>query len=301
MAEERFIDDDKDRKYKIRIGEDGEEELYIEENEEEEEQQPVFEYPEFGSDEEELLTPEQIAERDRQREEEEKIRLERIAARLDGARSAVDEGEFERAEHLLGLAESDGADDGEYYALKLRVLTRDFTFDGNGGQCASLAAAISEKLSAEQREELSRLASPLRERAAEAERETAAMHDEHELKKSGRRVILAQRKQKAFKVFVGLAVPFAVLLVLAISFSTVMFAREDGVFLIMTIVFAALAFAALVALLFAARGLWDAGRNVSLNERDDSTELGRSYLAASRGLGYMRAILGAIDGDDISR
>ena len=39
MAEERFIDDDKDRKYRIRINEAGEEELEILENPEEEEPQ----------------------------------------------------------------------------------------------------------------------------------------------------------------------------------------------------------------------------------------------------------------------
>ena len=61
MAEERLIDDDKDRKYKIRKNADGEDELYIdlEESEEESGESLEFEVPEFETDDEEaaVLTP----------------------------------------------------------------------------------------------------------------------------------------------------------------------------------------------------------------------------------------------------
>ena len=82
MAEERLIDDDKDRKYKIRINEYGEEELIIDESAEEEAESeiPVFEIPEDGEDDEEaaLLTPEQLAERER-------LKLEEQTKRKDAA------------------------------------------------------------------------------------------------------------------------------------------------------------------------------------------------------------------------
>ena len=61
MAEERLIDDDKDRKYKIRINEDGEEELVIDDRVEEPEveEQPEFDMTDFDEDDEEaaVMTP----------------------------------------------------------------------------------------------------------------------------------------------------------------------------------------------------------------------------------------------------
>ena len=54
MAEERLIDDDKDRKYKIRVNEDGEEELIIAPQTAAEEAAEIdFEVPDFDDDDEE--------------------------------------------------------------------------------------------------------------------------------------------------------------------------------------------------------------------------------------------------------
>ena len=56
MAEERLIDDDKDRKYKIRKNADGEEELIVidpEDGEEEGSDIPVFNVPVYDEDDEE--------------------------------------------------------------------------------------------------------------------------------------------------------------------------------------------------------------------------------------------------------
>ena len=51
MAEERLIDDDKDRKYKIRVNEDGEEELIIAPQTAAEEAAEIdFEVPDFDDD-----------------------------------------------------------------------------------------------------------------------------------------------------------------------------------------------------------------------------------------------------------
>ncbi len=77
-----MIDDDKDRKYKIRKNEDGEDELYIEGGDGEEE--IGFEVPEFDTDDEEaaVMTPEQLAERERRREEAEQARLKNLEERI---------------------------------------------------------------------------------------------------------------------------------------------------------------------------------------------------------------------------
>ena len=45
MAEERLIDEDKDKKYRIKINADGEEELVIEGGEQQPEEEAVFDVP----------------------------------------------------------------------------------------------------------------------------------------------------------------------------------------------------------------------------------------------------------------
>ena len=92
MAEERLIDDDKDRKYKIRIGENGEEELVLEGGDEDE---TVFDIPVFEEDDEEAvdLTPDMLAERDRLRKQEEQARADKCGKLLTDARSALEGGD----------------------------------------------------------------------------------------------------------------------------------------------------------------------------------------------------------------
>ena len=51
MAEERLIDDDKDRKYRIRVNENGEEELEIIDPDDVDEE-PVFDMPDYEEDDE---------------------------------------------------------------------------------------------------------------------------------------------------------------------------------------------------------------------------------------------------------
>ena len=105
MAEERLIDDDKDRKYKIRKNEDGEEELVLDTDtaREEPEEEVSFEVPEFEEDDEEaaVMTPEQLAERERRRAEEELKRAEELEKIAEHARSLIEEGKFEDAGFVL--------------------------------------------------------------------------------------------------------------------------------------------------------------------------------------------------------
>ena len=88
MAEERLIDDDKDKKYKIRKNAEGVDELYIDGEPEEE---LTFEIPEFETDDEEaaVMTPEQLAAREKMREDEERRRVEKIADLIQDRKSVV--------------------------------------------------------------------------------------------------------------------------------------------------------------------------------------------------------------------
>ena len=84
--------------------------------------------------------------------------------------------------------------------------------------------------------------------------------------------------------------------VLAIVFGVrFMYTREDALFTIITIVCASLALVAFVAMLFLAHRLWDASRNVRLNERNSSTRLGREYEEQSAQLRQLTRIYAAIN------
>ena len=126
MAEERLIDDDKDKKYKIRKNAEGVDELYIDGEPEEE---LTFEIPEFETDDEEaaVMTPEQLAAREKMREDEERRRVEKIANLIQKAERALEEGDYDSARyHLAEAAETDGKN-GEIRFLQLKALTQNFT------------------------------------------------------------------------------------------------------------------------------------------------------------------------------
>lgn len=281
MAEERLIDDDKDRKYKIRINEDGEEELYIDETpDDEEEEIPVFAVEETEEDDEEaaILTPEQLAERERLKEERELARAKKLSTLTAEAKTAYESGDFDGTLTLIARAEEYAENDGELYALKLLALTRNLTeFSAEG--LAETAEGVKNYSTEEQKSALKELSQGLKDRIDAVGEETAGLHVENERKKEERRAFFASEKKRASGKFALAVIPFAVLLVLAIAFSTVMFSEENGTFLYVTIALACLAVIAFVLVLLAAKGLWAAQRKVILNERDASTELGRKYVA----------------------
>ena len=98
MAEERLIDDDKDRKYRIRKNENGEEELVIIDDGEEEE-----DFPEYGvvTDEDEQLSEEELALKNAERRQNMQRKAEELKA------SAIEKlaaGDFEGAQYALSQA-----------------------------------------------------------------------------------------------------------------------------------------------------------------------------------------------------
>ena len=295
MAEERVIDDDLDRnrKYKIRKNADGEDELYIDDTVEEEEdfEAVSFNVPEFAEGGEEGLTPEQIA----AAEQEKKERIERIkgalSVNIEKAQAKLAESDFdgvvEFADKALQLDPSNGA----AWALRLRGLTKDFTDFEQIDESVDTAENISKYCTAEYKMDLIERTGPMVERTDKLEEQAAALHVEVEEKKAERREVFAEDKRKAVRWFSITAVPFLVLLILAISFSTIMFANKYGVYLVLTIVLAALTVVAFVATLFTLHKLWDAMKKVSLNEKNSSTEIGRNYENMLSEISKLKAIL----------
>lgn len=302
MAEERLIDDDKDRKYKIRINENGEEELVIAprgEDEEADEDAIGFEVPEFDTDDEEaaIMTPEQLAARQKAREEEEARRKQKVEAHLSRAKVCLEQGDYEGARFQLNEAgELDGRN-GEISVLKVKTLSRNFTDYTMIDECAEAADGVEEFATDEQKAELLALAAPLVERIEKEKKELVALDKENTEKKNERRGVFVARRKKAMIGFVASASPFAAFLVAAIVIgATLMFTREDGLYIILTAVFAALALGAFIATLAFAHKLWEEARNVKLNERNSSTKIGREYEAKKADYDKLTRIYASFNG-----
>lgn len=304
MAEERLIDDDKDRKYKIRKNADGEDELVIDETpdgEDEESDIPVFDIPVYTEDDEDaaVLTPEQLAERDRKKREAEEARAEKLNAAMEKAKGQLDEGDFEAALYTLNKVQDVADGSGDYYCLKLKTLSRNFTDFVSLEECAEVADCVRDYAGEESKAELKELASEYFKKSDELEEATAKLHEENEGKKEERRAVLTERKAKAARNYYLTALPFVVMLVLTIVFSTLMFSAKNGVYLILTIVFAALTVVLLVITLFTARKLLEAKRNLKWNENDKSTRLGREYLQLNNEYELVKQIISSFN-DDLS-
>ena len=281
MAEERLIDDDlnKDKKYRIRKNADGEDELYIDDSvqEEPEDFEAVsLDVPEFSEGDGEL-TPEQIA----AAEQEKKARAERIksalSVNLEKAQAKLAEEDFEGALASTEAALQIDPTSGLALAVKLKALTKNFTDFERLDDCIETASNITNFCSDEQKSELTEHASPLESRIFKLEEQAAALHVQVEEKKAERRVVFLEDRKKSVMWFSITGIPFIVCLIVAIAFASVMFARKDGLNMIVTIVFAALSAICFIATLFTSHKMWEAMKKVSLNEKNNSTQIGRDY------------------------
>lgn len=304
MAEERLIDDDKDRKYKIRKNADGEEELVIDEGDggDEEVEIPVFEVPydeEPDDEDAATLTPEQYAERERVKKEEEEARAKKAEQLLAEADEKLAAGDMEGAQYAISRAE-ELVKNGEVYCLMLKAYTRNFKDFTALEQAEKAAEGVKEHASAEQKAELKKGCKGLKDKIAEVKANTDGLNAQNEEKKSERREVFVADKKRAQTFFIAAAVPFAALVICAIVLATNMFAAENGAFLIATIVVGALALVALVFTVITARKFAAAQRNVRLNEKDSSTKLGREYSKSKKLLDTLTGILNSFDNNDIS-
>ncbi len=299
MAEERLIDDDKDKKYKIRKNADGEDELYIDlEGGEEVEESVEFEVPEFETDDEEaaVLTPEQLAERERLKREEEARNRQKAGELIARARELIGEQSYEGALYVISEAEELLENDGEIAIVKLLATTENLrTFSGE--EVAEAVGDVESNSSEEQKKELSEYLGVLRSEAEGLSAEVENLERENEGKKAERRQVFLKDRKKSLIFFGATGVPFAVFLILGIYFATVMHAVKDGRNIIFTIVFFAIAGALFIVLLFALHMLWDSVKKVSLNEKNSSTKTGREYESKREQYTLISRVIATIEGE----
>ena len=299
MAEERLIDDDKDRKYKIRINADGEEELVIDESAEQEGESeiPVFEIPADGEDDEEaaLLTPEQLAERERLKLEEQTKRKDAAEALYAKTVKSFEEGDFEAALYAVNRALELTPDDGRLWFYKLKTVSRNLTEFNSPESCAEAAAGVAEFCTAEQKAELKTLSAELEARLAQAKTRTAELGKQNEAGKAERRDEFARMRKKSLIGLLCTGLPFIALTIAAVVFATMIFANEQGVFVIATAVAGGLAAIMLAVTAIAANKFWAAQRYVVLNERDNTTKIGRQYLESKSEADNLTRVLQAIE------
>ena len=302
MAEERLIDDDKDRKYKIRKNADGEDELYIDlEDGEKEEESLEFEVPEFDTDDEEaaVLTPEQFAERERLKKEEEAKKRAKADELISHARQLIEEQSYEGALYCISEAEELVQNDGQIAVLKLLAVTENLRLF-SGEEVLSAVDGVENNSTPAQKEELSLHLDKLDAQADELKKEVENLQTINEEGKAERREVFLQKRKKSLIFFAATALPFLVFLILGIYFGSpgVMHAIKDGRNIILTIVFFAIAGVLFIVLLFAAHMLWDSAKKVSLNEKNSSTKTGREYESKSEELSLIMRIITAIKGGE---
>lgn len=284
MAEERLIDDDKDKKYRIKVNADGEEELVIEEGKEEtaeNAEEVAFEAPEVEENDEDaaVMTPEQYA---LKLEQEKKEREERQAKARDLVKKAEADLKVEKyatALDYLEQAEELDSENGDIYALRMRVYTRDFTDYTQVSQAAENAEGVAKYADGEVKAAISKKASAtLDENISSLRNQVVALNKQNEEKKAERAVKFKAERKTAIIFF---ACAFA-LLALSASlcgyFASVIYTVSTGKYLVLTCVFGALSAIMLLVLAFAARRLNVACRRIRLNNRNTSTSLGRELL-----------------------
>lgn len=284
MAEERLIDADKDKKYKIRKNADGEDELYIEGDVEEQEEveEMGFEIPEFEEDDEEAaatLSAEQLADLIKAREEEVRKTQEEIARLTAILNENKENGNWEGVIKACDtLTELDGETEWAY-CEKLIALTQNFTDYSRQEEIIKTAEQVKDYALPEQKQTLKDcIGEDFYASLSTSEQKVAQLKAENEQKKEARRPAFRKSAINA-GIFFGCAlVPFITFLVLAISYYGVMFANQDGSNVILTIIFACLTVLAFVVLLIATRKLSNALRILYLNNKDTSTSLGREYV-----------------------
>lgn len=302
MAEERLIDTDKDKKYRFRINEDGEEELIIDDGLTEEDathsEEISFEVPDEDYDDEEaaVMTPEQLAEKRRRAEQAEREREEKLTSLIATAREDYGVGNYSTALECALEAEELSPENGEVHALKLLIYTRGFTsYDGTLEKAAQTAEDVKEYCTQEHRAELfSQAEEGLNANISSLSERVSALYAENESKKSERAVRFNADNKKAYTRFAAVAAPCLVLLALLILFAVNMFSDQSGTFIVLTIVFACLELINFIALIVAARQWNIAARRVRMNKNDNKTKLGREYVAEKKKLDLFNAIYSAL-------
>ena len=284
MAEERLIDDDKDKKYRIKVNADGEEELVIDESRSEQTEnieEVSFEAPESEDNDEDaaVMTPEQYAAKLEQERLEREERQAKAKDLVEKAEKDLKTERYATALDYLEQAEELDGENGEIYALRMRVYTRDFTDYTQIEDAAKSAEGVKEYAEREVKDAIYKKASAsLEQNIAELRAKVTVLNKENEQKKAERAVTFEKDKKIAIIFFVCAFVLFAAMASLCGYFASIIYTVSNGSYLVTTCVFAGISFLLLLVTAFAARKLNVACRRVKLNNRNTSTSLGRELL-----------------------
>lgn len=303
MAEERTIDDDLDRnnKYRIRVNEDGEEELIIDGEPEEsgQREEVLFDVQEDIEEDEEAaaMSPEQLAARREKQEKEERERIIKREKLLDCAQKDIESAAYSTALESLKDARELGGEEGRTGILYMRAYTKDFTDYSMIVSAAESADDVKAYADAESKRALFDRAGGALEEGIAALRATVTELDRrNEEAKAARAVRLKVSRRNAIIFFVLALVPLALFTALCAYYAGIIYTVSTGLYLILTIVFASLAFVSLIVLAFAARRLNITCRRVRLNKRNTSTKLGRELLCEQAKLRAYIAVYSALKG-----
>lgn len=301
MAEERLIDTDKDKKYRIKVNENGEEELVVEggEAEQAEIEEVMFAAPEeVVESDDSLLTPEEIEQRRRREEEERAERQRKTEELLAKARSESLLYRYATALEYIEKAEELDGENGEAQALKLVAYTRNFTDYSQIVPAAANVEKLVEYTSHERKEELLKVAQPsLEGEIARLRTTVSAMNKENEEKKAERAVRFNRDRNIAIGIFCALAAVLIVFAALTGYYATLIYTVPTNKYLTVTCVLAGAALIALFAVAFAARQLNITCRRVRLNKRNTTTQLGRDLLTEQAKLRALVTVYSALKGE----
>lgn len=302
MAEERLIDADKDKKYRIKVNENGEEELVVEENTEGEEaaiEEVMFAVPdEVAESDESGMTEQQLEEKRRREEEERAERQKKVDELLAKAKSESLLYRYATALEYIEKAEELDGENGEAQALKIVAYTRNFTEYSQIGSAAEAVDKLKAYTSDERKAELLNTAQPSVDEAIAKLRSTvSAMNKENEEKKAERAVRFNRDRNIAIGVFCALFAVLTVFAALAGYYGTLIYTVSTNKYLIVTCLMAGAAFLDLIAAAFAARRLNITCRRVKLNKKNTTTQLGRDLLAEQAKLKALLAVYSALKGE----
>ena len=302
MAEERLIDTDKDKKYRIRKNADGEDELYIDESQQEaeESEEVMFDVPEFFEDNEEeaVMTPEQLLAKREAQEREKAQKQEKIKALLASAQKDCDEGKYATALDCLQQVVALDNKNGEAYALRMSIYTRNFTDYSQIAEASKYADEVSDYTSKEIKAQMfERASKELEANIARLKEREAELDRENEEQKALRAKKFVRDRNVALALFLGFLLCVVGFGVGTGVCASLILSVKTNKYLIMTICFGIVAFIALCACLVALRRLIVTGRRVRLNKRNTATKLGRELIAVRAELKAFNLVYTALKGE----
>lgn len=300
MAEERLIDADKDKKYRIVKNADGEDELVVDESATPEEtttEEAFFDVPEVKEDNEEeaVMTPEQLAAK-REREQKEREEMEKKRDELVAA-AEKDCLLYRYATALEYLEKAGELDEecGEVYALRVIAYTKNFTDFSQVVPAAESAVGLKEYASEERKQKMrEKGCAALEENIASLRATVNKMNDENEAKKAERAQKFLKDRKIAIIVFACLAACLVCFAALTGYYASVIYTVSNGLYLALTICFGVATLLELFATALAARRLNITCRRIKQNRRNSSTQLGRDLLKEQAKLKAFIAINSAL-------